>query len=164
MRSRLIVALGTPFELLSTTLSFEDITMSIHEDPDFLVEQLEKMTGIAETYAAEIEKRGPDVLMLVDGTSQSLGPAYYAQFSFPYTRALVDSLNKPTILHICGNATPLLAQMVGTGVDAFSIDKPVDIRKAREATEGRVALSVIFRRIPSAPEAGRRSVQRRRSH
>jgi MtaA/CmuA family methyltransferase len=136
----LIVAFGTPFELLSTTMSFEDITMSIYEEPGFLMEQMEKMTRIAKSYAAEIEKRGPDVLMLVDGTSQALGPAYYAQFSFPYTRALVASLSRPTILHICGNSTPLLDQMAGTGVDAFSIDKPVDIRKAREVTEGKVAL------------------------
>lgn len=136
----LIVAFGTPFELLSTTLSFEDITMSIYEDPDFLVEQMEKMTGIAKSYATEIEKREPDVLMLVDGTSQALGPAYYARFSFPYTRALAASLSRPTILHICGNATPLLDQMAGTGVDAFSIDKPVDILKAREVTGGKVAL------------------------
>jgi len=136
----LIVALGTPFELLSTTLSFEDITMSIYEDPAFLVEQLEKMTVIAGAYAKEIEKRGPDVLMLVDGTSQALGPAHYARFSFPYTRRLVDSLNKPTILHVCGNATPLLEQMAGTGVDAFSIDKAVDVANALKVTEGRVAL------------------------
>lgn len=136
----LIVALGTPFELLSTTMSFEDITMSIYEEPGFLAEQLEKMTGIAKAYAAEIEKRGPDVLMLVDGTSQSLGPGYYERFSFPYTRSLVETLATPTILHICGNATPLLDQMAETGVDAFSIDRPVDIPKAREATEGRVAL------------------------
>ena len=136
----LIVALGTPFELLSTTLSFEDIMMSIYEDPGFLVQQMEKMTGIAQMYAAEIEKRGPDVLMLVDGTSQALGPAHYERFSFPYTRLLAEALSKPTILHICGNATPLLEQMVQTGVDAFSIDKPVDSAKALKVTSGRVAL------------------------
>jgi [methyl-Co(III) methanol-specific corrinoid protein]:coenzyme M methyltransferase len=136
----LIAALGTPFELLSTTLSFEDITLSIHEHPDLLAEQLEKMTAVAKTYAKEIELRGPDVLMLADGTSQALGPKYYALFSLPYTKALVSSLEKPVILHICGNATSLLDLMVETGVQAFSIDKPVDIAKARQVTKGKVAL------------------------
>jgi [methyl-Co(III) methanol-specific corrinoid protein]:coenzyme M methyltransferase len=136
----LIAAFGTPFELLATTLNFEDITLSIYEKPDFLTEQLDLMTEIAKAYGKEIEKRGADVLMLVDGTSQSLGPAYFERFSLPYTRALVDSLSRPTILHICGNATPLLSLMAMTGVNAFSIDKPVDIEKAREDTKGRVAL------------------------
>lgn len=136
----LIAAFGTPFELLATTLSYEDITLSIYEDPDFLAAQLETLTEIAKAYGREIEKAGPDILMLVDGTSQSLGPAYFGRFSLPYTKALVGALSKPTILHICGNATPLLAQMAGTGVNAFSIDKPVDIEKAREVTKGRVAL------------------------
>ncbi len=136
----LIAALGTPFELLSTTLGFEDVTMSIHEDPDFLTEQLRKMTAVAKTYAKEIEKRDPDVLMLADGTSQALGPKYYALFSLPYTKALVASLEKPVILHICGNATPLLELMVETGVQAFSIDKPVDVAKALQVTKGKIAL------------------------
>jgi [methyl-Co(III) methanol-specific corrinoid protein]:coenzyme M methyltransferase len=136
----LIAALGTPFELLATTLDFEDIAMSLMEDPDFLKEQLEKMTEITLHYAKAIEKADPDVLMLVDGTSQNIGPTYYKQFSFPYTKALLKSLAKPSILHICGNTTPILEMMAETGVNALSIDHPVDIQHALEVTEGKVAL------------------------
>jgi [methyl-Co(III) methanol-specific corrinoid protein]:coenzyme M methyltransferase len=92
----LIAALGTPFELLATTLDFEDISI--------------------------------------------IGPTYYARFSFPYTKALVKSLNKPTILHICGNPAAILQMMAQTGVNALSIDHPVDIQHAFEVTEGKVAL------------------------
>ena len=136
----LIAALGTPFELLSTTLDFEDIAMSLMEDPDFLKEQLEKMTQITLHYAKAIEKADPDVLMLVDGTSQNIGPKYYKQFSFPYTKALLKSLAKPSILHICGNTTPILEMMAETGASALSIDHPVDIEHALEVTGGNVAL------------------------
>lgn len=136
----LIAAFGTPFELLSTTLSFEEITYSIYDDPDFLDEQMGKMTEIAKTYAREIEKRDPDVLMLVDGTSQNLGPRHFEIFSLPFTRLLVGSLTKPTILHICGNSTPLLEQMVTAGVNAISIDKPVNISTALQVTKGKTAL------------------------
>lgn len=136
----LIAALGTPFEILSTTLDFQDITMSLMEDTVFLKEQLEKMTEIAKRYAKEIEKADPDVLMLVDGTSQSIGPTYYPQFSFPYTKELVASLSKPTVLHICSNPRAILQQMAETGASALSIDKPVDILQAFEVTAGKVAL------------------------
>lgn len=140
-RIAVIAALGTPFELLSTSLSFEDITSSIYEDPGFLIAQMEKMTLIATAYGREIENREPDVLMLVDGTSQALGPNHYAQFSFPYTKLLAQALKKPKILHICGNTTPLLPQMAKTGVDAFSIDNPVDIKKARQIAGDKIALA-----------------------
>jgi len=136
----LIAALGTPFELLATTLDFEEIIMACIEDPDFIEEQLSKMTEIAKQYARAIEDANPDVLMLVDGTSQSIGPTYYARFSFPYTKALVESLSKPSILHICGNPAKILKMMSQTGVNALSIDYPVDIQHASEITEGKVAL------------------------
>ncbi|HXX57833.1 MAG TPA: MtaA/CmuA family methyltransferase [Thermodesulfovibrionales bacterium] len=136
----LIVALGTPFELLATSLSFEDITEAFFSDPEFVTKELRRMTEIAKSYAREIEKRNPDVLFLADGTSQSLGPRQYAEFSFPYTKELIASFSRPSILHICGNPTPLLEQMAATGADALSIDKPVDIEHALRVTEGKVAL------------------------
>jgi [methyl-Co(III) methanol-specific corrinoid protein]:coenzyme M methyltransferase len=135
-----IAALGTPFELLATSLTFEDITMLLIEDPDFLASRLEELTGVAISYGRALEEAGPDVLMLVDGTSQSLGPKYFAKFSLPYTRRLVEALGRPTILHVCGRATPLLPGMVETGATALSIDKPVDLAAAARATAGRAAL------------------------
>jgi [methyl-Co(III) methanol-specific corrinoid protein]:coenzyme M methyltransferase len=136
----LIAAFGTPFELLSTTLDFEDITLSLIDDPGFLEAQLEKMTGIAMRYGEAIEKAGPDVLMLVDGTSQTIGPNYYERFSYPFTKALVESLGKPTILHVCGNTMGILPMMADTGVTALSVDRPIDIARALEVTKGRTAL------------------------
>lgn len=136
----LIAAFGTPFELLSTTLDFEDITLSLTEDPGFLETQLEKMTEIARRYGEAVEKAGPHVLMLVDGTSQTIGPKYYERFSYPFTKALVESLSKPTILHVCGNTTGILPIMADTGATALSVDRPVDIVGALKVTQGRTAL------------------------
>jgi [methyl-Co(III) methanol-specific corrinoid protein]:coenzyme M methyltransferase len=135
-----IAALGTPFEVLSTTMSFEDITMLLVEDPDFLAERLGALTEFAIRYGRTLEEAGPDVLMLVDGTSQSLGPKYYNEVSLPYTRQLVAALGTPTILHVCGKATRLLEGMVQTGASALSIDKPVDLDAALKATAGRAVL------------------------
>ncbi len=136
----LIAAFGTPFELLCTALDFEDITLSLTEDPGFLEAELGKMTEIARRYGHAIEKAGPDVLMLVDGTSQTIGPDYYQRFSYPFTKALVQSLKKPIILHVCGNTTGILSMMAETGVTALSVDHPIDIPQALGVTEGRTAL------------------------
>ncbi|KAB2826708.1 MAG: hypothetical protein F9K51_06950, partial [Candidatus Dadabacteria bacterium] len=120
--------------------AYEDITEAIYGDPEFLVGRMEAMTEIAVRYAQEIERRGPDVLMLVDGTSQTLGPDHYRRFSFPYTKAVVEALRTPAILHVCGNPTPILGQMAETGVEGLSIDHPIDTGHAFKATGGKVAL------------------------
>lgn len=135
-----IAALGTPFEVLSTALSYEDITEAIYGDPDFLSEQLEALTDFTIRYAGEMVKAGADILMLVDGTSQTLGPGYYEKVSFPYTKKMVETISIPTILHICGDSTSLIKQMVDTGVRGLSIDKAVNTQEIMEFTKGRVAL------------------------
>jgi [methyl-Co(III) methanol-specific corrinoid protein]:coenzyme M methyltransferase len=135
-----IAALGTPFEILSTAMGFEDITMLIHDEPEFLTYWLDKLTVFAIGYGRALADAGAEVMMLVDGTSQSLGPRYYEKLSLPYTKQLVESLQTPTILHVCGRATPLLEGMVQTGASALSIDKPVDIKTAVKAASGKAAL------------------------
>jgi len=135
-----IAAFGTPFEILSTTMSFEDITMLLIDEPEYLADRLAQLTAFAVSYGRALEEAGPDVLMLVDGTSQSLGPKYFAKFSLPYTRQLIEALRTPTILHVCGKATPLLEGIVKTGASALSIDKPVDIGTALRVAGDRTAI------------------------
>jgi [methyl-Co(III) methanol-specific corrinoid protein]:coenzyme M methyltransferase len=136
----LIVAIATPFEILSSTMDFEEIAMYFIEDPGFLKAQLAKMTEVSISYASAAVKAGADIIFLADGTSQSIGPPYFKEFSFPDTKELASAIDVPTILHICGNPTAILPLMADTGVSALSIDKPVDITKAIELVGDKVAL------------------------
>ncbi|MDH5755437.1 MAG: MtaA/CmuA family methyltransferase [Nitrospinota bacterium] len=136
----IIAALGTPFEVLSTIYNFDHLYSDLKSDPQGLEELLEKILGLLTAYAAELEGAGADVLMVVDGTSQTLMPDQFRQFSAPYTTRLIGSFHAPAILHICGNPTRLIADMSGTGARGLSLDSSVLIEKARENSGGKVAL------------------------
>jgi len=69
-----------------------------------------------------------------------VSPALYREFALPYERLLADEAHRlglPYALHICGNTTRILADMLETGADAFELDHKTDPRFARRALDGR---------------------------
>ncbi len=136
----LIAALGTPFEVLCTVYSFEEIFEDIGDDKGKIFDMLDKILAMQTVYAKCLMDAGVDVMMVVDGTSQTLNPGLFTEFSGPYTTKLIDTFNVPSILHICGNPSKVIKEMAATGANGLSIDFPVDIQKAREDLEGKCAL------------------------
>lgn len=63
---------------------------------------------------------GPDVV----------SPAMYRQWAFSYEKRLAQhahSLGLPHLMHICGNTTAILKDMVQTGSDVFELDYRTDL-------------------------------------
>jgi uroporphyrinogen decarboxylase len=50
----------------------------------------------------------------------------------------------PICLHICGYTDPIIEDLVGLNVDVLSIDAPTSLKKAAEASRGRVAIEGNF--------------------
>ncbi len=72
-----------------------------------------------------------------------VSPKMYRDFIFPYQKQVVDHFKAKKIgvgLHICGYATPILEDIVKTGVTNISIDAPTDLAKAVEVTRGKAVL------------------------
>jgi uroporphyrinogen decarboxylase len=71
--------------------------------------------------------------MLSGGDSPAglIGPALFRELALPYEKRLIGGLKgatgKPVSLHICGDATPILKDMAGSGADVLEIDHQVDI-------------------------------------
>jgi len=71
-----------------------------------------------------------------------IAPAMYRQFALPYEKQVIAcarQLAVPHALHICGNTTRILADMVSSGADALELDYKTDVRAARAALKGRAA-------------------------
>jgi MtaA/CmuA family methyltransferase len=69
-----------------------------------------------------------------------ISPAMYAEYAQPYERRLAEeahALSRPYALHICGNTTRILDDMLATGADALELDYKTDVRAARAAMKGR---------------------------
>ena len=76
---------------------------------------------------------GPDVL----------SPRFYRKFAWPYVRQMATELNQQGVLlsyHICGNATPILADMVASGAPLLEIDQKADQKLSKAAAQGKATL------------------------
>jgi len=114
------------------------------KDPDYVHELMEFATQMSIRF-------GEAVYPLKVGLSYSEAPAscslisprIYREFIFPYHKRIVDHFKEKKVgvgLHICGFATPILEDMVNTGVTNISIDAPSDLAKAVEVCRGKAVL------------------------
>ena len=114
------------------------------KDPDYVLELMEFTTRQA-------IRSGEAVYPLKVGLSYSEAPAscslisprIYRKFIFPYHKRIVDHFKEKKVgvgLHICGFATPILEDMVNTGMTNISIDAPSDLARAAEICEGKAVL------------------------
>jgi uroporphyrinogen decarboxylase len=70
-----------------------------------------------------------------------ISPRMYRQFALPYEKQCVEEAHKhglPYCLHICGDTTPILTDMLETGTDSVELDYLTDIEKAHEVCKDRV--------------------------
>ena len=77
-------------------------------------------------------------------TGAILSPARFREFVLPYNRAFVEACNQLNPLgvavHICGDTTSLLEEIVACGFSSFSIDNAVDLAVAKERIGSQIPL------------------------
>ncbi len=121
-----------PFTLAGELMGTERAAMATIEDPDFLDEVLEYCVEVNLRYMRALIKAGAETLLIGEPTGAILSPASFRRFSGRYLAQLVDKLNRPVILHVCGNASHLIEAMCETGALGLSLDGPVDLRNCAD--------------------------------
>ena len=99
--------------------------LDMYENPEKLKLALDIMTESAIGYITEQVKAGAHCIGIGDAVCSLISPDLYQEFVFPLEKALVDhahSLNAKVKLHICGNTTGILPDMIKTGADIVDID------------------------------------------
>ena len=91
-------------------------------NPEKLKPLLDFCVQVITTYTQALISAGADMIVLVEPTGYMLTPNLYDLFSKFYTKQIIDSLDKPVILHICGKANHLIEKMCKTGAAAISVD------------------------------------------
>jgi [methyl-Co(III) methanol-specific corrinoid protein]:coenzyme M methyltransferase len=77
---------------------------------------------------------GADFITIHDmgGSPGFIGPAKYEQFAFPAEKLLIESLQKPCVLSVCGNTNKSMHLLAQTGADAISVDQLNDLDSSRK--------------------------------
>jgi uroporphyrinogen decarboxylase len=99
--------------------------LDMYENPEKLKLALNIMTESAIGYITEQVKAGAHCIGIGDAVCSLISPDLYQEFVFPLEKALIDhthSLNARVKLHICGNTTGILPDMINTGADIVDID------------------------------------------
>jgi uroporphyrinogen decarboxylase len=99
--------------------------MDMYENPDKIKKALEIITENAMGFAEAQVKAGADCIGMGDAVCSLISPDLYQEFVFPLEKRIVEhvhSLGARLKLHICGNTSGILADMVRTGADIVDID------------------------------------------
>lgn len=120
--------------------------MLLHKDPEFVRRLSDFMNKLTIEVIREFVNVGANMIFIPDPNASTalISPKHYEMFAFPYEKELIKEIKKLgaiTMLHICGNCTPILDKIVETGTDCYSFDHMVDIAEAKKRIGNKIALA-----------------------
>jgi len=106
---------------------------------------LEYCTEVAFQMIRLMTETGVDIVSNGDSIAgpSMISPNMYREFALPYEKRVVDEAHAhqlPYVLHICGDTSLILNDMLETGTDAVELDYLTDIHRAHEILKDSVCL------------------------
>lgn len=135
-----------PFSLLSLLRGTQDFMMDLlDEEPEVIRHALEWTTEAHARFARAQIAAGANCTSMGDSYASMdlISPKMYREFALPYEKQVVEKLsdlNTPYSIHICGDATPIVSDMGGTGARILEIDWKTDMAFARSVCPDHVVL------------------------
>ncbi|KXB05768.1 hypothetical protein AKJ51_04840 [candidate division MSBL1 archaeon SCGC-AAA382A20] len=122
-----------PFTLLGELVDTSKLMRMMVTQPDLVEELMDEIPGILIDYGNAQYEAGSDVVEVGDpmASTDLISPKMFEDVAKPTLKKISEGLNGPSILHICGNAEPIIGHMGECGYDGVSIEKKVDIHEAR---------------------------------
>lgn len=123
-----------PFSLACALMGLDQLLLSLVDDPTLVVTLVERCAEFTRAYALALAATGADMLSGGDSPAGLIGPHRYRAIALPAERRVIQEIHAATLLpvslHICGNSTPLLADMGTSGADVLELDYQVDMAEA----------------------------------
>ncbi len=132
-------ALAEASDLRSMYLTMTDLVTR----PEWLTELLETCAEVEIAFARAQVEAGADIIGLGDAVCSQISPKMYRQFALPYEQrifAAIHEMGAVARLHICGNTSRLLPDMLQSGADIIDLDWMVDIEKAAQLFDDKAAI------------------------
>ncbi len=131
-------ALAEAADLRSVYLTMTDLVRRA----DWLEELLEICVNVEIAFARAQVQAGADIIGLGDAVASQISPAMYRRFALPYEQRIFSAVHEMgalTRLHICGNTTRILSDMLESGADIIDLDWMVNMNSAAEKFGDRVS-------------------------
>ena len=124
-------AMAEANDLLSDTV----MMTTLYDEPEWLTALLERITEVEIAFARIQIDAGADIIGLGDAIASIVSPAMYRRFALPYEKRIFEVVHEKGALgrlHICGNTTKILPDMLESGADFIDVDWMVPYNKAAE--------------------------------
>jgi uroporphyrinogen decarboxylase len=136
-----------PFSLACAMRGLEQWMVDLAERRhlEFAHRLLQYCTDASKQFISLIVAAGADMVSTGDSPAgpDMISPRMYREFAFPYEQQVVrhaHSLGVPHVLHICGDTTLLLEDMVATGSDGLELDYKTDVNRAHDVLKNNTTL------------------------
>jgi MtaA/CmuA family methyltransferase len=128
-----------PFAEACSVCGVAQFMVMLYDDPLLAHQLLEYLTNIVIDFCLAQLEVGTPMIGAGDAAASLLSPRLYREFALPYERricAAVHNAGGMVKLHICGNTTHILDDMVHSEADLFNVDHLVDFFTARRVYAG----------------------------
>lgn len=136
-----------PFSLAALLLGMDNfmIELALGENEHLLYKLLDYCTEFIIQYTTAQIKMGAHCTSIGDSTAgpDVISPDSYKKYVVQYEKRIAEAVHDVGglfSLHICGNATKILGDMINTKADILEIDQKTDLITARNSAKGKVTL------------------------
>jgi MtaA/CmuA family methyltransferase len=119
-----------------------NLLFDLYDRPEWVDEFLRLCADVGVQFARAQVAAGADIIGLGDALASQVSPAMYRRFALPHEKrifAAVHEMGALCRLHICGNTTRILEDMVASGADIIDLDWMVDFGHAAHIFGDRAA-------------------------
>jgi [methyl-Co(III) methanol-specific corrinoid protein]:coenzyme M methyltransferase len=139
----IVVGTTGPVTIAGHLVGTEHLLMWMMVNPSEVNRFVAAAAQLERAYIKALAEAGADVIVMSDPSSSTdmMAAQMFNTFARdPIKEAFADAGDAKTVLHICGDTTPLLDNMIATGVNGLSIEEKVQPEKAVALVGGRAAL------------------------
>ncbi len=116
------------------------VDMALNREPELIQKVIDFAYRVHRRYAEALREAGAHGTSMGEAGVDIIGPHLYRRFAQPYDRRLVEAVGSPDFpvaVHICGDATLILEDMVATGAQILELDYKTDMHKAKQILQGK---------------------------
>ncbi|HET9909058.1 MAG TPA: uroporphyrinogen decarboxylase family protein [Anaerolineales bacterium] len=124
-----------PYTLLLYLIEPGGLFAEMKREPNAVLDALVHLSAFLAEIGKAYTDAGADYITIHDmgGSPGFIGPTKYEQFAFPPEKQLIENLQKPCVLSVCGNTNKSMYLLAQTGANAISVDQVNDLSASREA-------------------------------
>ena len=115
------------------------LDLALREELDAIHRVIEFATKVHIRYAQAMKEAGAHGTSMGEAGVDIIGPHLYREFGWPYDCRVIETVGGPDFpyaLHICGDSTRILPDMISTGAQILELDYKTDMHQAKRLDDG----------------------------